>query len=154
MDGADDFLHRARLATLVLIPVILIVVGVWQQFHPPPPISRSLANGVYRNACCGSVILKDGTMYFDEGSVKYRLFEIKNKLYAEPDVEVHVLDAKKVIAVRDRHNLYIGFLRPAHRAKNMSGLYDARTEPPGKLTLFGYMQNTEYEFARVIAEPR
>lgn len=154
MDGADDFFDRTRKATAFLIPVILIVVGVWQHFHPPRPISKSLANGVYRNHCCENVVLSDGTMYFGGHSVNYRLFTMKNKLYAEPDAEVIVLDGKKMVVGRDRNNLSIRFLRPAHRKEKMTGLYDASTEPPAKLTLFGYGLDTEYEFERVSADVR
>jgi hypothetical protein len=91
------------------------------------------ANGVYTSACCGSLILRDGVLRFDDTNIGYVVEHDKAGKYVLPDRSLAVIHGSKVVL------------------KSESGdelrLNDA--EHPRSLTMFGTDQTgalEEYTF--------
>jgi hypothetical protein len=146
MDGVDYIMDRARLFGILVGVVGLIAVLAVNIVSPAPPISESLANGIYLSTCCGKVVLNDGLMSFSGGHVRYKLFVGKTDLMATPDDDVVVAQGHNIRLVTGRQNNNISFWLSPHRS-NMMNIYDAAHKPPNRFSLYGDDGSGPYDFS-------
>jgi hypothetical protein len=89
---------------------------------PPPRDPIGTANGVYTSTCCGSLILHDGVLRFDDTNVGYVVEHDKVGRYVLPEKYVGVAQGKVVVAGTEKYPLKIY-------------LYD--TDGPRRLSMLG-----------------
>jgi hypothetical protein len=77
----------------------------WDKFPPRDPIGT--ANGVYSSDCCGSLILRDGFLRFDDTNVGYVVEHDKVGRYVLPDKHVGVIEGQRVVAGTQKYALKI-----------------------------------------------
>ena len=80
-DPAADEAMRSSLmgwSSLVLLPGFLFVFGLIYIFSPRHiPPTQAWANGIYKNACCGPLVLLDGVLKVADRSTRYVVEESK-----------------------------------------------------------------------------
>ena len=84
MDGTEGFRDRMGALAALLVAACATIFGLYSCFYPLPPIGRGYADGVYRNAECGSIKLRGGVATFGGSSVPYSLERGKNDVVALP----------------------------------------------------------------------
>jgi hypothetical protein len=145
MDGVDDFFTKGRMVAAALVLALLILIAVKGVLSPTPPVPISLANGTYVSKCCGSIVLRDGVMTFGGQTARYSLSVTKTDLSANVDGDPLITSDHKIVVIPGIQNSNFGFWRYPHRS-NMMNLYDARQEPPNRLSIWEQDHSGPYEF--------
>lgn len=130
----------------ILPAIIVLILAAVGLFYPAPPISVSLANGTYTSECCGELLLKDGLLIYDGGSVRYRLLVRKTDLEGETANDVAVTGGHRVMVTPGKSTRYIHFWHTPYR-ENGINQYDVRNKPPDRLTLYGDDYSGPYDFS-------
>lgn len=78
----------------------------WWAFPPRLPIGA--ANGIYANACCGSLRLRNGQLTFgNDQHVSYVVEHDKGGRYVLPSEYVGVTGGKLIISDRSKYQMYL-----------------------------------------------
>jgi hypothetical protein len=104
----------------------------WTLFPSRDPIGT--ANGVYTSACCGSLILHDGVLRFDDTNLGYVIEHDKVGKYVLPEKSLGVIHGAKIVVT-------------SPKSADEIRLHDS--EQPRSLTMFGTDRNgslIEYTF--------
>jgi len=136
MNGTEDAFNRIGAVAGFLVAALFMILCLYVWFHPLPPINRGYADGVYRNAECGSIKLRGGVATFNGSSVPYSLERTKNGVVAIPPhlLGVRMRDAGcKVTYDQSKFALYISL---------------GRVAPPQAITLWDEERNLTYTFER------
>ncbi|MCL6683982.1 hypothetical protein [Sphingomonas alba] len=92
---------------VALVVLLLLASGwyVYGRIHRPPV---AVVNGVYRNACCAPVELRDGSMLIDGTPVPFTLENMKFGLTGHPTQNV-VVSGNRVSVAGGRTYTVISF---------------------------------------------
>lgn len=97
-------MNKPTLAKIVFIPTFFAgLLGYWSAFPPSEPIGS--ANGIYANACCGSLKLQNGQMFSQKQRVSYVVEQDKVGRYVLPAAYVGVSDQDQVAIDRAKSAL-------------------------------------------------
>jgi hypothetical protein len=76
------FIFSEETTRKLVLLAFLVAVGIWLFYKRSLAPDVSAVNGTYYNACCGDVVLRDGTLFYKKASYKYDLELLKFGLTA------------------------------------------------------------------------
>jgi hypothetical protein len=102
MGGLDSYLRIERLSLWALGLGLAFTPIYWKAYPPRLPVTQ--ANGVYKSACCGAIILKDGILSSGSQSVRYVIEDRKGAVII-PEYFVGVDSRSQVAINRQKRNV-------------------------------------------------
>jgi len=139
----NDYFRRKRIGGIAsLLGAVGAIAAVsYRLIYPEPPISRTYADGIYRNQQCGTITFRAGTVSFGKTYVKYELERLKDSVAA---ITPHWLGVETYpwgcrVEYDDTESpMYLSF---------------GGDEPPRSVTLWGSRQHVSYRFVRENPKP-
>jgi hypothetical protein len=90
----------------VVLPLAAFALSaIYLVARPAPKLPPDAANGTYANDCCGTVTLRDGTMWFQNHQVAYAIETDKGGAYVLPQAYVGVEPGQGLQIERNRNVL-------------------------------------------------
>ena len=89
----ETYAAMARAFAIVVLPAVLVIfLTLWWLSPPNERPAQSWANGVYENACCPPLMLRDGVISNGHETTHYTVEDSKMG---------HMIDVERGIGVRD-----------------------------------------------------
>ena len=79
------------------LAIFILIAGTWYWYRRSHVPAVASVNGVYRNPCCGDVVLQDGVIITGKVRVPFKLENMKFGLTAYTDKELRVQGTQVVV---------------------------------------------------------
>ena len=136
MDGTENFRDRMGAVAALLAVACAIIFGLYSWTHPLPPLGERYADGIYRNAECGTVTLRRGTATFGRKTATYKIERRKE--------DIAIITPHLFGVAKDSSGCHVAYDASSFPLYLSLG----RGHPPSAITMPGINDQFDYTFVR------